>query len=97
MCWNLGEHITIQKRTFDVGEQTALIVMLKAQKEQDKKRMAYLKHKIEICQSALTMRSYSVGNLIMDAFTDGPDLEQKLKGHIQNALQMDTLVTRPTH
>ena len=86
-----GEHITVQGRQFDVGEQTALIVMLMAptQKEEDGKRMAYLKHKIEICQSALCTRSHSVGRLVIDTFTDGPDLEQKLQGHIGAVLNPD--------
>jgi len=84
----LGHRITFQgKRNLQVGEWTTLVVMAYSAHQSHRDRVFYLEEQANQIRSRLSTPNAGIGRIVVDTFDVEPQLDHKLRAHIQQALQ----------
>ncbi len=79
----LGDHITFQgQRELNVGPWTSLIVLVRSEADRPDAKIGYLVEKLCELKSRMTTSNASIGKVVIDAFSNGVELQEKVVAYI---------------
>jgi hypothetical protein len=79
----LGDHVSFQHKALHVGPWTSLIVLARSAHPAHRKRIEFLKERVNQLKTTLGTPNARVGKVVLRGFKDEPELAETLKGLIE--------------